>query len=159
MAHVSRPSLILSAVKNAFTKLGTGDGTKSTAPPLFKSNVGAAVWEYLIASEVERLGNTRKEQARKTLVAQGIVYDTTKELKEPGTHILYNDEYVQIQVQVNKASEEIDRKQLLIELELAGVPRAKIEACVAKSMRSNRAAQSIRAILVGGTVDQSEAAE
>jgi len=147
----NRPSMILDAVKEAFNSMGQISKYKTMNPPAGLSNTGQIAWEYHVASELERLARARKQHAHELCVDAGVMFDHIKHPKPPGTEeIIYDDDFVQVQVKVNKATEVVDQKQLMIELQKRGVPLTTLRESAEAATRYNKAAHMFRTILKGG---------
>ena len=73
---------LTAAMNSAFEKIGNSNGTRM---PKSDSNMDPIAYEFHVAAHLERIAKRRKEDAEKACVKEGVLFDTEKSPRKPGT--------------------------------------------------------------------------
>jgi hypothetical protein len=128
---------LTAAMNSAFEKIGNSNGTRM---PKTDSNMDPIAYEFHVAAHLERIAKRRKENAEKACVKEGVLFDTEKSPRKPGTsEAIYTGDNVVIILSVNNPSDRLDSKQFIAELIDAGVDVMVINRAMEVSTKPTRA--------------------
>lgn len=144
-AYVARLQTILD-------KLGT-NGTKipdGTPPPEIKGNEGISKWhdtnraiaEYLIASNIKRVGEAREKKAKARVEA---LLGLTDADRVPGTSVAHVYDNVSLTVKVTNPRVQLDRSKLITALAKKGLKEQEISKIIADSETETAAPRTLTA--------------
>lgn len=134
------------AIASAFGKIGDTNGTKMPQPA--DNNAEPHVWEYYIATTLERIAKKRKENAEKELQRVGVLFDATTAPRPSGTReSLFVGNNVMVNLAVNNAPGRLNEKLFIIELNKLGVSLQLIEKARIEATKPTRAPHLFSAIL------------
>ena len=146
-----RPSMIVARIKEALTIMGTKQDAKPMQPPATAKNTSGLAWEFMIASDIASLAEKRKNKAKAACIEAGVIFDSVTDPEAPGTkRIVFDDEFMQIQVRVSQPTQATDHKQFVNALEGLGVDKKTITTAEQSAMKENRASHTFTTMLKGG---------
>lgn len=131
----------------AFGEIGRVNGTMM---PKSNKSDDPAVYEYCVASLLTQLGERRREDAKKALVARGVIPDYSAQPLAVGTaETVYVSDLLTVGVKVTAQADRVNVLALVADLKAAGVKPALLKRLVKRHTKSFAGAHGITALLVG----------
>jgi hypothetical protein len=134
------------AITDALAQIGRVNGTMM---PKSRKRGDAEAYEFFTASLINQLNEARRNQAKKALIAKGIMPDYSADPLPAGTvQTVFSGDVVSLSVKVVEQAARVNVAALVADLEKAGFPPGKLKRLIRKHTTAFNGAHIITASLV-----------
>jgi len=136
---------LMSNINSVFGVIGTTTETRPTR--ISKNNTALVAWEFFVASHLQTMAQARRKKARELAIEAGVLFDSDKEPRDPGTNdTVYEDENMFITVTVKNPATRINTDILLEQL-VGKVSKQVLDDAVAKATFETKPAHEFKVTL------------
>lgn len=136
---------LINAINVAFDKIGKVNGT---AMPKSDNNLDSTAYDLFIADHLARRAKSRKDEAHKNAVNAGVLFDHTKEPREPGNYALFSGDIVAFTCNVKSPASFLDAKTLRTLLIKQGMPAELVDKLIAQATSKRAPAHTFTGALM-----------